>query len=83
MLSENDRPNMPTTTEEKPTDQETKDLIDLRSIARENEVTPRTIQRWVEQRKIPVIRVSRRYVRFNRKAVRAALERFTVREVTA
>ena len=56
-------------------------LIDTKGVARLAAVTPRTVQTWVSERKIPVIRISLGCVRFSKRAVMAALAKFTVEEV--
>jgi predicted site-specific integrase-resolvase len=55
-------------------------LIDTEGVAKLAVVSPRTIQNWVAQKKIPVIRISSRCVRYNKQAVTAALAKFTVKE---
>lgn len=50
-------------------------LVRKRQIARDFTVSPRTIDNWVAQRIIPVVRVSPRLNLFDPLAVRAALER--------
>ena len=55
-------------------------LIDTESVARLAVVSPRTVQNWVAQKKIPVIRISPRCVRYNKRAVASALAKFTVKE---
>ena len=55
-------------------------LIDADSVAKFAVVTPRTVRKWVAQGKIPVIRISRRCVRFDKRAVAAAIAKFTVKE---
>ena len=56
-------------------------LTDTHGVARLAVVSPRTVQNWVAQKKIPVIRISPRCVRFNKRAVTEALAKFTVKEV--
>jgi hypothetical protein len=53
-------------------------LIDTEGVARLAVVSPRTVQNWVAQKKIPVIRISPRCVRYNKRAIAAALAKFTV-----
>jgi len=55
-------------------------LTDTKGIAQFASVSSRTIQNWVDQKKIPVIRLSPRCVRFSRRAVARAIDRFTVKE---
>jgi predicted site-specific integrase-resolvase len=57
-------------------------LIDTEGVARLAVVSPRTVQNWVAQKKIPVIRISSRCVRYNKQAVAAALAKFTVKEAS-
>jgi predicted site-specific integrase-resolvase len=56
-------------------------LIDTKGVARLAVVSPRTVQKWVAQRKIPVIRISPGCVRFSKRAVVAALAKLTIEEV--
>jgi phage terminase Nu1 subunit (DNA packaging protein) len=50
-------------------------------LAREFSVSLRTIDTWIAQKKIPVLKLSSRLVRFDLDAVRKALDRYTVKEV--
>ncbi len=58
-------------------------LTDTKGVAKLASVSPRTIQTWVAERRIPVIRLSARCVRFNKQNVLRAIERFTVKEVAS
>jgi len=60
---------------------ENETFIDTKGVAKLGRVSPRTVQNWCAQKKIPVIRISPRCVRFNKRAVTAAIEKFTVKEV--
>jgi excisionase family DNA binding protein len=52
-----------------------------RDIARRYNVSTRTVDTWIQQKKIPFLRFSRRCIRFDLAAVDRALSRFTVEEV--
>jgi excisionase family DNA binding protein len=54
-----------------------------RDVARENNVSIRTVDQWIAERKIPFVKISPRLVRFDLDAVDRALERYTVKEVGA
>lgn len=56
-------------------------FTDTEGVAKLAYVCPRTVQNWVAEKKIPVIRISPRCVRFNKRAVLQALQKFTVKEV--
>jgi hypothetical protein len=58
------------------------ELVTKRIVAKATSVSIRTIEHWVEQRRIPVIRLSPRCVRFDLRRVLGALGRFEVREIT-
>jgi len=60
---------------------ETDQFIDTEGVAQLAVVSPRTVQNWIAQKKIPVVRLSKRCVRFNRADVVRALNKFTVKEV--
>jgi hypothetical protein len=53
-----------------------------RDIARRYGVSTRTVDTWIQQKKIPFRRLSSRCIRFDLTAVDCALSRFTVKEVT-
>jgi predicted site-specific integrase-resolvase len=57
------------------------DITDKRGIAAEWSVSLSTVDHWVTTRRIPVIRLSNRCLRFRRSAVREVLERGRVEEV--
>jgi excisionase family DNA binding protein len=46
-------------------------------------VSPRTIDNWMAQKRIPFIRLSARLIKFNLERVKAALARYEIREVGA
>jgi excisionase family DNA binding protein len=46
-------------------------------------VSPRTIDNWIAQRRIPFIRLSARLIKFNLERVKAALARYEIKEVGA
>ena len=51
-------------------------LITKRDIAEQCQVSIRTIDGWINERKIPVIHLSKRCVRFREDAVLAAIQKF-------
>jgi excisionase family DNA binding protein len=57
------------------------DLVDKFVIAHTFSVSPRTIENWVAQRKIPFLDLGHRTMRFRIADVRRALDRKTVKEV--
>ena len=46
-------------------------------------VSPRTIDNWMAQRRIPFIRISARLIRFDLNRVKEALARYEIKEVGA
>jgi hypothetical protein len=56
-------------------------LIRKEDLAKELNVSPRTIDNWVRQKRIPVHRFSSRLIRYDLRRVRNALDKFEVREV--
>jgi excisionase family DNA binding protein len=46
-------------------------------------VSPRTIDNWMKQRRIPFIRISARLIRFDLNRVKEALQRYEIKEVGA
>jgi excisionase family DNA binding protein len=52
-----------------------------RELARELHVSTRTLDTWMQQKKIPYKKLSPRLVRFDLDAVEKALSRYTVREM--
>ena len=56
-------------------------LIRKEDLARELNVSPRTIDNWVRQKRIPVHRFSSRLIRYDLRRVRNALDKFEVGEV--
>jgi excisionase family DNA binding protein len=46
-------------------------------------VSPRTIDKWIAQKRIPFIRLSARLIKFNLERVKAALARYEIKEVGA
>jgi excisionase family DNA binding protein len=46
-------------------------------------VSPRTIDNWIAQKRIPFIKLSARLIRFNLERVKAALARYEIKEVGA
>jgi excisionase family DNA binding protein len=58
------------------------DLVDKYVIAHDCGVSPRTIENWVAQRKIPFLELGHRTIRFRLADVRRALSRKTVKEIS-
>ena len=58
-----------------------KRLLSKRELAAVLNVSERTIDNWLAQRKIPRLRLSNRLTRFNLSKVEAALSRYEVKEV--
>lgn len=57
-------------------------LCDKKKIAQVARVSTRTIDTWMRNKRIPFLRLSARCIRFDRRAVLRALERFEVKEAT-
>jgi hypothetical protein len=57
-------------------------LVKKPVVARAASTSVRTVDNWIRQRKIPIVRISKRCVRFRLCDVFAALEKFKVKEVT-
>ena len=55
-------------------------LIDKRACARAISASTRSVDNWIRERKIPVVRISKRCVRFHLPSVISALRRFEVIE---
>jgi excisionase family DNA binding protein len=58
------------------------DLVDKYVVAHDCGVSPRTIENWVAQRKIPFRRIGHRTIRFRLADVRRALDRKIVKEIS-
>jgi excisionase family DNA binding protein len=56
-------------------------LLSKRELAAVLNVSERTIENWLAQRRIPRLRLSNRLTRFNLPRVEAALARYEVREI--
>jgi len=56
-------------------------LHSKQEVARAVGVSPRTLDAWMAQKRIPFLRLSARLIRFDLERVTAALGRFEVREV--
>jgi excisionase family DNA binding protein len=52
-----------------------------RDVARHYRVSTRTVDSWIQQKKIPFFRFSSRCIRFDLAAVDRALSRFNVKEL--
>jgi excisionase family DNA binding protein len=58
-----------------------KRLHSKEEVARAVSVSPRTVDNWMAQKRIPFIRLSARLIRFDLERVKAALDRYEVKEV--
>jgi hypothetical protein len=58
-------------------------LVNKRVVAQVASASTRTVDNWIRERKIPVVRISKRCVRFHLPSVLAALRKFEVREAGA
>jgi hypothetical protein len=56
-------------------------LVDKRVVARAASASLRSVDNWIAERKIPVIRITKRCVRFHLPSVLAALRKFEVKEM--
>ena len=56
-------------------------LLKKDELASELNISPRSVDNLIQSRKIPVIRITRRIVRFDLEKVRRALDKYEVREV--
>jgi hypothetical protein len=56
------------------------ELLKRRELARAINVSPRTVDNWQKQKKIPVIKLSPRCCRFDLQSVLRALRRFEIKE---
>jgi hypothetical protein len=55
-------------------------LVDKRRVARATSVSPRCVDNWIAKKTIPVVRISKRCVRFHLPSVIRALRRLEIRE---
>jgi excisionase family DNA binding protein len=51
-------------------------------LAREYQISLRTVDNWIAQKKIPFFKLGARLVRFDLDAVARALDRYVVKEVS-
>ena len=56
-------------------------LYTATQITKEIQISRRTLSDWMKQGRLPYIKTSARMIRFDLAAVRAALEKFTVKSV--
>ena len=56
-------------------------MIEKKQLAKELHVSPRTIDNWVRQKRIPVHRFSSRLLRYDLRKVQSALDKYEVMEV--
>jgi excisionase family DNA binding protein len=57
------------------------ELLTRARLAKRLNISLRTLDKWIGQRRIPVMKFSPRCYRFSFPAVLAALDRYTIREV--
>jgi hypothetical protein len=55
-------------------------LVNKRVVAQSASASTRSVDNWIRDRKIPVVRISKRCVRFHLPSVLAALRKFEIRE---
>jgi hypothetical protein len=55
-------------------------LVNKRVVAQITSASTRSVDNWIRERKIPVVRISKRCVRFHLPSVLAALRKFEVKE---
>jgi hypothetical protein len=55
-------------------------LVDKRVVARAASASLRSVDNWIAERKIPVVRITKRCVRFHLPSVLAALRKFEVKQ---
>jgi excisionase family DNA binding protein len=60
-----------------------RELVSKQELALIVGVSPRTIDNWIAQKRIPFIRLSARLIKFNWERVKAALARYEIKEVGA
>jgi hypothetical protein len=58
-----------------------KQLISKRELGQTLGISPRTVDSWLAQKRIPYLRLSTRLLRFNLQRVLDALSRYEIREV--
>jgi excisionase family DNA binding protein len=56
-------------------------LLTKQELAHVLNVSPRTIDNWIAQRRIPFLRFSSRLMRFDLLQVQSAIERYEIREI--
>ena len=57
-------------------------FVGKREVARATGASLRSVDNWIAEKKIPVIRISARCIRFHLPSVLQALRRFEIREVS-
>ncbi len=57
-------------------------LVSKRVVARAASASTRSVDNWIREKKIPVIRITKRCVRFHLPSVLAALRKLEVKEVS-
>ena len=58
------------------------ELVDKYVVGRVFGASPRTVENWVAQRKIPFLKIGKRTIRFRLADVRRALDRKTIKEIS-
>jgi hypothetical protein len=58
-------------------------LVKKKAVARAASASTRSVDNWIRDRKIPVVRISKRCVRFHLPSVLTALRKFEVKEAGA
>jgi excisionase family DNA binding protein len=56
-------------------------LPDKRAVAKRYNVSTRTVDRWIAERRVPFLRLGRRCIRFRWAEVEAAINQFKIQEV--
>jgi excisionase family DNA binding protein len=60
-----------------------RNLLSKQELALTLGVSTRTLESWMSQKRIPFLRLSSRFIKFNLDRVLAALDRYEIREVGA
>jgi hypothetical protein len=63
-----------------PTSGDDPGLVNKQVVARAASSSVRSVDNWIREKKIPVVRISKRCVRFHLPSVLAALRKFEVKE---
>jgi len=68
-------------TDRSPTQPPGRHFLSKQELALAIGVSPRTIDSWMAEKRIPFLRLSSRLIKFNRERVIAALSRYEVKEI--